>query len=82
MQHVRAADALSALKRAEYSHDGTHWRAAGVADGVLDSLEEEILVPLSPASGEVHIRVRDAAGNEATLDLPQGGVAPARAPER
>ena len=82
MQHVRAADALSALERAEYSHDGTHWRAAGVADGILDSLEEEILVPLLPASGKVHIRVRDAAGNEATLDFPQGEEARAKAPER
>jgi hypothetical protein len=66
---IRARDALSVLRRAEYSHDGARWRAAAIADGILDGPEEEILIRRTSTDRPLQVRVIDAAGNETLLDL-------------
>lgn len=70
---IRAADAISPLVRAEYSFDGATWRAVAVADGILDSREEELLAPPGSALRSVWFSVRDAAGNEARIQAPAPG---------
>ena len=65
---IRASDALSPLAAAEYSPDGTVWRTAAVADGILDSREEEISAAPGLHSG-IWFRVRDAEGNESRLQV-------------
>jgi len=72
-RRIRASDTLSVIRSAEYSYDGKQWRAAAVADGILDSREEQILVPQEASGRAISFRVRDAAGNEARLDLPGSG---------
>ena len=43
---VRAMDAASSLRRAEYSVDAAHWMPLDAADGVIDGKEETFQVRL------------------------------------
>ncbi|MCS7315726.1 MAG: hypothetical protein RMI94_11055 [Bryobacterales bacterium] len=63
---VEAADAVSPLRRAEYSLDAGPWIPLEPADGVLDSPAERFRILLEdPAPGErlLVVRVFDASGN-------------------
>ncbi len=63
---VAAADAASALRRAEYSLDANAWLPLESTDGVIDSKSEKFHVTLqnlSPGEHLVVIRVYDSAGN-------------------
>ena len=64
-----AADAISPLRRCEYSLDASGWVPVEAADGVIDSLREAFsldLKNLSPGEHLVVIRVADSANNTAT----------------
>jgi hypothetical protein len=61
-----AADAASALRRAEYSLDAASWVPVDPADGVIDSLRERFVLDLSGLAAGEHllvIRAADGAGN-------------------
>ncbi len=61
-----AADAASALRRAEYSLDASAWTPVEPVDGVIDSFGEKFVVRFAePRPGEhvVVFRTVDAAGN-------------------
>ncbi len=61
-----AADAASALRRAEYSVDAGPWAPAETEDGILDSQRERLRVrldKLSPGEHLLVLRVYDAAEN-------------------
>jgi hypothetical protein len=63
---VDAQDAVSALKRCEYSLDANSWIPLAAADGVLDSLHERInlkLENLPPGEHLVVVRAFDTANN-------------------
>jgi flavin-binding protein dodecin len=63
---VRAIDAASALRRAEYSLDATAWIPLDSLDGVVDGREEEFrlrLDSLGPGEHIVVIRAYDASNN-------------------
>ena len=63
---VTAVDAISPIRRAEYSLDAGPWTPLDALDGILDSLTERIEVRLeSLPMGEhlVSVRVYDSAGN-------------------
>jgi hypothetical protein len=67
-----AADAASMLRRAEYSVDAGPWTPAEASDGILDSLQERLLVRLEGlAAGEhlVVLRVYDSAENAGLAKL-------------
>ena len=69
---VLVSDALSPIVSAEILSADKVVMGARPVDGVLDSPSETIEIVATadlPASG-LRLRVRDAAGNEATLDLP------------
>lgn len=61
-----AADASSALRRAEYSLDAGSWVPVDPVDGVIDSLRERFVLDLSGLAPGEHllvIRAADSAGN-------------------
>ncbi|HYP09426.1 MAG TPA: hypothetical protein VER03_24590 [Bryobacteraceae bacterium] len=63
---IRAADAASALRRAEYSLDATAWIPIDSIDGVVDGRQEEFrlrLDSLAPGEHIVVIRAYDASNN-------------------
>lgn len=63
---IRAQDATSPLRRAEYSLDAGPWVMLDSADGVTDSTEETFpltLDSLAPGEHLLVVRVFDAAGN-------------------
>ncbi len=63
---VRAADAVSPLRRCEMSLDARAWIMVEAEDGVTDSLTETFrieLAQLSPGEHLITVRVTDAAGN-------------------
>jgi sugar lactone lactonase YvrE len=62
---VEARDAVSAVRRAEYSLDGSPWRLLDPLDGVADSPLEHFTVRLPALSGEhsVVVRALDSAAN-------------------
>jgi hypothetical protein len=67
-----AADAVSALRRCEYSLDASSWVPVEAADGVIDSLREAFsldLKGLSPGEHLVVVRVADSANNTATAKV-------------
>ena len=66
---VWVVDDRSPLREAVYSVDAGAWKAAGVADELLDEEKEEILLEVSDDSGLVLLRLTDAAHNVVTQDL-------------
>ena len=63
---VEARDAVSALRRAEYSLDAAAWVPMDPVDGVLDGLQEQFRLRVEKVAGGEHlivIRVFDSAGN-------------------
>ncbi len=69
---VDAEDAVSHIRRAEYSVNAGPWTPLEVEDGVADSLKERFLLRLTNvAAGEhlVVIRAFDSAGNAALAKL-------------
>src|SRR6185437_7982592 len=59
-------DAMSALKRCDYSIDAGPWQPLEAADGITDSKREDFELPLSglaPGEHVVTIRIYDSAGN-------------------
>jgi hypothetical protein len=63
---VEAIDAVSPLRRCEYSVDAGPWMPLEAADGVIDSPRENFRVQLpNVAAGEhvIVIRATDSAGN-------------------
>lgn len=63
---ITAADATSALKRAEYSLDASWWQPLEAADGITDTPREEFAVhleKLKPGEHLLVVRVFDSAGN-------------------
>ena len=63
---VRAMDAASSLRRAEYSVDAAHWMPLDAADGVIDGKEETFQVRLDalpPGEHIVVVRVYDSSSN-------------------
>ena len=63
----RAADALSTIKQAEYSVDGSDWKLVLPVDEISDSLEEEynFTVDAEPGERVVAVRVSDRIDNTA-----------------
>ena len=68
---VRASDTLSPIASADIVSGDRTVTLARPADGVLDSRTEllEIDIPPGIPLEKLKLRVRDAAGNEATLEL-------------
>lgn len=62
-------DALSPLRAAEVSFDGGKWQPAGVADGLLDSRRETLLVEPPAGARLILLRVMDAAFNQVSYDV-------------
>jgi hypothetical protein len=63
---LEAVDAVSALRRAEYSVDAGRWTPLEAADGIIDSASERFVLRLenvSPGEHLVVVRVYDAADN-------------------
>jgi hypothetical protein len=63
---IRASDAASALRRAEYSVDAVGWLPLDASDGVIDGQEETFTVrldELSPGEHIVVVRVYDSSNN-------------------
>ena len=63
---IQARDAVSALRRAEYSLDAAAWVPMDPVDGVLDGLQEQFRLRvenLTPGEHLIVIRVFDSAGN-------------------
>jgi hypothetical protein len=73
---VDAVDAAGTIARAQYRAPGVSaWTPAPCGDGICDTAREEILIDL-PADGApatITLRVYDATGNAAELDLPVSG---------
>lgn len=66
LAEVKAVDATSPVRRAEYALDGGSWQPLDALDGVADSPSETFLLRLpAPGPGEhtVVVRVYDASGN-------------------
>ena len=64
--NVEARDAVSAIRRAEYSLDAAAWVPIDSVDGVLDGLQEHFRLRvenLSPGEHLIVIRVFDSASN-------------------
>lgn len=67
--HFRATTAISPLRAAEISVDGSPWKAVTADDGIIDSRAEAFTVNLphlSPGEHEVLLRATDIAGNTGT----------------
>jgi len=63
---VEAIDAVSPLRRCEYSIDAGPWTPVEAADGVTDSAKERFelrLENLEPGEHVITVRVFDVAGN-------------------
>jgi hypothetical protein len=60
-----AADAVSALRRCEYSVDAGPWMALNSVDGVIDSPSEQfhLVAPIAPGERVVVVRAVDSGGN-------------------
>lgn len=78
-QTVQVSDATSYIASAEFKVDQGEWTGAACADRVFDSPYEDIILDLrevKPGEHTLSLRVRDAAGNEATrefkITLPAG----------
>jgi SpoIVB peptidase S55 len=76
---IPVKDAGTYVASAEYRLDTGEWIAGVAADGILDSAEETVRLDparLKPGRHVLEIRVRDAAGNEATAKIPYLIAAP------
>ena len=62
---VDAVDTGSAIRRAEYSVNGSEWRLLEAADGITDGRVERftISVTANPNETSIVVRVFDSAGN-------------------
>jgi hypothetical protein len=62
---VDAVDSSSAIRRAEYSVNGSEWRLLEAADGITDGRVERFTISVTPNPNETSIVVRvfDSAGN-------------------
>jgi hypothetical protein len=58
-----AADAQSAIQRADYSADAGRWRPVSPADGICDSRIERFEIVADGGASGVIVRVADAMGN-------------------
>ncbi len=71
---VEAADPIGIVARGEYSTSGSSgpWKPLPCEDGICDTSMERFLVdvPAGPASARLSVRVSDAAGNSATIEVP------------
>jgi len=72
---VEARDRLGRIAGGEYSVTGAgaaSWTPLPCRDGICDTAAERFLldVPAGPASAGLTLRVRDAAGNTATIEVP------------
>jgi hypothetical protein len=66
---VSVHDVTSYVASAEYRVDKGEWMAAVAADGVFDSVYEDVKLDaakLPEGSHQVELRARDAAGNQAS----------------
>lgn len=69
---IPVRDSGTYLASAEYRVDEGEWIAAAAADGIFDSAEELVRIDramLKPGHHALFVRVRDAAGNEATTRI-------------
>jgi hypothetical protein len=73
---IQATDALGPISRGEYriaTEDGDDgWTALRCGDGICDTASERFILEIDRAHSvkKVSVRVHDASGNAATLDLP------------
>jgi hypothetical protein len=67
--HVLLKDALSPIREAVVSVNAGDWKPARVADGLLDSKTETLVLDPAPQGGLLLLRVTDAAYNVVTFDL-------------
>jgi hypothetical protein len=67
--HVIVKDALSPIREAVTSLNAGEWKPARVADGLLDSKTETLILDPAPKGGLLLLRVTDAAYNVVTFDL-------------
>jgi hypothetical protein len=67
--HVIVKDALSPIREAVLSVNAGEWKPARVADGLLDSKTETLILDPAPQGGLLLLRVTDAAYNVVTFDL-------------
>jgi hypothetical protein len=67
--HVIVKDALSPIREAVASVNATEWKPVQVADALLDSKTETLLLDPAPKGGLLLLRVTDAAYNVVTFDL-------------
>lgn len=76
---LTCSDTASRIASADYRIDSGDWIAAAAADGIFDSLTEEIEIkPENITAGKhsLHVRARDAAGNETEVELKYETPAP------
>jgi len=69
---VKCEDNLSRITSAEYRIDENDWIAAAAADGIFDSMSEEILIKpenIPAGNHKLQVRCRDLAGNETVKEL-------------
>lgn len=67
---VAVYDALSPLRSAEVSIDGSTWRPLAAADGLVDGRSEELVLEEIPEGAKlVLVRFGDAAFNDRAVDL-------------
>ena len=69
---VRASDAASSLRRAEYSVDAGNWQPLEAADGVIDGPEEQFTVRLDNLQAGEHlvvVRAYDASNNAGLIKV-------------
>jgi sugar lactone lactonase YvrE len=71
-KEIPVKDEGAYVASAEYRIDGGEWNAAAAVDGIFDSPEETLRIdagPLKPGRHVLEVRMRDAAGNEATAKM-------------
>jgi hypothetical protein len=66
---LRVGDEWSPLRRVEISVDGGAWAPVAAADGILDDLEETVVLTVPPEAELLLLRAMDAAFNGAAFDL-------------
>ena len=66
---IELEDALSPIRRVEWSVDATEWSPAPAADGLLDERREILRLEPPPDARLLLLRVHDAAFNVVTFDL-------------
>jgi hypothetical protein len=69
---VVVADAMNALRQADYSLDGESWVAAEPTDGLLDGRQETFEIDPGEGTELVLFRVMDSFFNLTTFDLRRG----------